>query len=167
MTTISEQIGLILNDVRTKEERDVLREQISELEAVSYRANAHAVEERLISYIPTHLAQIIKQIIESPELKDNPEVMKIFFKDLEHALGALPLLRISMAFKPTEAMITRLHEWTKKNLTSAIILDMSYDGSIFGGARIIFEGKYKEITLGQMITNVLEREKGVIIKMIK
>ena len=154
-------------DLRTKDERDLLRNEIAELEAAVFRSDPDAREKILASHFPEHLASAMRKIFQDPMFKDNPETLKKFFHDLRDTIDKLPLLKLSIAFNPSEEMIARLHEWTQENLGPGIVLDISYDSMMLGGARIIFAGRYKEMTLAQMITEILVKEKTAIRGMIK
>ena len=167
MITIPETMMPILADLRTQDERDQLREQMGELEAALFRSDPKGIEKIITSHIPEHLAVAMRSILASPALKNNPEALRKFFQDLRETIDKLPIIKVNIAFKPTEEMITRLHEWVQKNLGLGVVLDIGYDGSMLGGARIIFGGRYKEMTLAQMITDVFAKEKTAILGMIK
>ena len=153
--------------IRTKGEKDLLRDRISELEAAIFRSDPNGGEKIITTHFPEHLAVIMRKILQDPVFKDSPEMLKKFFQELRDTIDILQLLKLSLAFNPSEEMIIRLHEWVKKNLGSGVVLDINYDGSMLGGARIIFKGRYKEVTLAQMITEVLAKEKTTVMGMIK
>ena len=153
--------------MRTKDERDFLHDQIPNLEAALFRADPHATERILSTNFPEHTANAMRNILHDPQFKNNPEDVRKFFHDLQNTIGKMAVLKLGIAFKPTEGMIAKLHEWTDKNLGPGIVLDISYDALMLGGARIIFGGRYKEMTLAQMITDTLAKEKTAILGMIK
>ena len=157
----------LLGDVRTKDEKDLLRDQVGELEAALFRSDPHAIEKILSSHLPEDLAAAMRKIIQDPVFKDNPEALKKFFQDLRDTLDKLSVLKLAIAFKQTEELVAQLHAWTDKNLGHGVVLDISYDGSMVGGAKIIFGGRYKEVTLAQIITDALVKEKTVIMRMFK
>lgn len=157
----------IVRNVRTKDERDILREQLNELEATLFHSDASDFEKKLQTNLPKDVAIAMRDIVARPEFKDNLQALQTFFENFRNLLDAFVLLNINIAFKPSEEMIHRLHEWTQQNLGMGVVLDIGYDGSTLGGARIIFNGRYKEMTLAQMITDVLMREKSVVMGMIK
>ena len=157
----------LVADLRTKDERDLLRNEIAELEAAVFRSDPKAMEKILTSHFSEHLASAMRKIFQDPLFKDNPESLRNFFHDLRNTIDRLPLLKLSIAFNPSEEMIARLHEWIQKNLGPGVVLDISYDSMMLGGVRIIFAGRYKEMTLAQMITEILIKEKTTIRAMIK
>jgi len=167
MSVIPDILIPVIADIRTKEERDVLRDQISKLEAALYHADPEILEKILQTRIPETLAEKMRNMIDELKLRDHPEAIKKFFQDFYNALQQLPLMRIGIAFTPTEEMVTCMHQWTKDNLGQGIILDINFDRSILGGAKIIFAGRYKEMTLAQMINDVFIKEKSAIKKIIQ
>lgn len=165
--TIPEIITPFIRMVRTKEEKDILRDQIMMLEATLFRPESEDFEKILKTRLPKHIAEAMRDILSQSPLKENPAAMKDFFQNLKDTIDILPFLKLSLSFSPSEEMIQRLHEWVEKNLGIGILLDISYDTLILGGAQIIFQGKYKELTLSQMITDVLAKEKINVLKLIK
>jgi len=157
----------IVRDVRTKDERDMFREQINELEAALFHSDSKIFDDVLTARLPKSMTDKMREIIARPEFKDNTQALRKFFQDFKDTLDMFFLLKINIAFKPSEQMIDRLHDWTQQNLGLGVVLDINYDGSILGGARIIFSGKYKEMTLAQMITDALAKEKITVMGMIK
>lgn len=166
MITIPEIYMPIVRDVRTKDERDKFLESISGLEAALFRSSPDALEKILSTQLPEHTASVIRDICARPEFKNNSGALRALLRDVKNTLDAFLLLKLTFAFKPSEEMINRLHEWTQQNLGMGVALDIGYDASILGGARIIFNGKYKEMTLAQMITETMAKEKATIMGMI-
>ena len=167
MKTIPEIMVPLLATIRTKDERDNLREQVKELEATLFRADPKGIENVLRSRFSETTAGAMRKILARAELKDNPAALRAFFQELKDVLDQMLLLKVSLAFTPTEDMFDKLHEWTQKNLGVGVVTDISFDRSMLGGARIIFGGKYKEMTLAQMITDVLKKEEPQIRELIK
>ena len=165
--TISDTILPLIRTVRTREEKDMLRDQMIMLEGALFRSESQGYEKILKTRLPEHIAAAMRDILSRPSLKESPEATRKLFHELKDTIDALSLLKISLAFNPSEEMIQRLHEWIQKNLGVGVVLDISYDASILGGARIIFQGKYKELTLSQMITDTLAKEKTDVFKLIK
>jgi len=167
MITIPDICMPIVRNVRTKEERDMLAEEMSELEATLFRSGQEAFEKVLSTRLSERMASAMRDILGRQEFKNNSENLRIFFHDVKNVLDTFVPLRLTIAVKPSEEMIDRLHEWVQKNLGIGVILDIGYDGSIRGGARIIFNGRYREMTLAQMITDTLAKEKTTVMGMIK
>ncbi len=163
---IPEHLIPIVRTLRTKSERDEARDGITKLEAALFKSDSKEIGKVLNAWFLPETGDAMRAMIEQAEMKKDPGALKAVLKDLREILETLPLLRLSMAFKPREEMIQRLASWTQDNLGSGIILDIGYDGSLVGGVRIIFGGRYKEMTLAQMITDVLAKERSAIKKII-
>ena len=157
----------IVRDARTKDERDTLREQIGELEVALFRSSPDAFDKVLSTRLPERLASVMRDICAGSEFKNNPGALKIFLRDVQHTLDSFLLLKLTLALKPSEEMITGLYGWTLQNLGMGVVLDIEYEASILGGARIIFNGKYKEMTLAHLITETMAKERVVVMEMLK
>ena len=131
---IPDSIIPVVRLIRTKEEKNLLREQIVQLERGLFTSDPKGLETRLKTYIPEHIANAIERITSLPSMKDSPEELKVFFQTLRSVIDELPVLNIDLGFKPTEAMIDRLHEWVRENIGIGIVLDIGYDAAILGGS---------------------------------
>ncbi|MDP3770532.1 MAG: hypothetical protein U1A25_02515 [Candidatus Sungbacteria bacterium] len=165
--TIPDIMIPLIRTIRTKEEKDILRDQMIMLEAALFRSETQGYEKILQTRLPEHIAAAMRDILAQPSFKEHPEATRTFFQDLKNMIDILPVVKLSLAFNPSEEMIQRLHEWIQKNRGVGVVLDISYDAMILGGARMIFQGRYKEMTLSQMITDALAKEKTDVLKLIK
>ena len=121
-----------------------------------------AFERTLAQSIPQEISHMLKETMAHIGLAHNIQEMNIFFKDLITLLSALPLLKIDLACRLTEEMIAHLYEWVGEHVGAGTVLDISYDASLIGGARISYNGRYKEVTLAQAITAALSQERKTL-----
>jgi len=79
-------------------------------------------------------------------------------------MDAMRILRLEVAIEPSDAFVDRIAGWVLSNLGSDIVLDIARDRTVVGGARIVFLGKYRENTLIDMVKNVFETKRDVVMK---
>ena len=164
--TLPESLVPILHFVHTKEEKDELHEEVLMLERASFQNDPNAIEEILKTRVSKNIAHAIREVLSLPAFHNNVDAVRKFFLDLKNTVDTLPLLKLDLAFQPTEKVIEHLHDWVTQELGVGIVLDIGYDASIFGGSKIIFGGRYKEFTLSQMITDTPAKEKAAVLKLI-
>ena len=83
---------------------------------------------------------------------------------VEQAIKAMRPLRLEVAFEPNAVFIERVATWGMTHIGNDIVLDIVRDRSVVGGARIIFHGHYKENTLVEMIRDVFERKRDIVMR---
>ncbi len=77
-----------------------------------------------------------------------------FLKDLVSFLQNLPIVKVTIAFDPTQSLIVKLSNQLSGFVGNKVILDLVIDGSVIGGA--IFE--YRGRRAGQTLQDKLEGE---------
>lgn len=160
------KISKIIRSVRTEEERDVLHECIEVLERSLYRTRTPDLDE-VFKLIPPKMVDLLREVLPSySDEKDQIEVRRSLM-NLKEELAKLRTLRLELAFEPNVEAIERLSGWVLKELGEGILLEMGHEPSILGGARIIFGGRYRELTLLQMLNSALEREWPNIFKKLR
>ncbi len=168
-TTRDIEITAILRAVRTKEDRELFLGIAEDLQGVFYRLQVGEFDktETLAGRLPERLARPFLAAREVAQYRQNPGVFKKFLENLRSALDSMRILRLDLAFDPTDEAVEKIHAWVSREVGEGILLDIDIDKTILGGARIMFEGKYQEYTLEKMIESVLAREREEILRLIK
>ncbi len=76
--------------------------------------------------------------------------------ELERKLRSLPEINLEIAFSPSEDFIDRMSQWLEKELGQKIILDITVNPKIVGGAIIEYQGKWLNFTLARKIDQTLK-----------
>ena len=159
MSPIDQKYLALLNYARTKEERDELIELLTILDQSLVSGGEGALEHTLTQNIPQEIADALKEVMTHSGLARNGAETRALLKDLVALLNALPLLKMDLACRPTEEMIAHLYGWVGEHVGAGTVMDIGYDASLIGGARISYNGRYKEVTLAQAITAALSQER--------
>lgn len=62
-------------------------------------------------------------------------------------ISKLKVIKIVLAFNPTQGVLDLIHDFFLKNYQSRILVDVEVDSEIIGGAKIFFNGKYFDSTI--------------------
>ena len=84
--TIPDIIIPLIRMIRTKEEKDILRDQITMLEATLFRPESEDFENILKTKLPKHVAAAMRDILSQPQLKESPTAIKDFFQNVLNLL---------------------------------------------------------------------------------
>lgn len=161
-----ERITAILGTIRTAEDAGLMLDAVKKLAEELFRAKESVPAERLLSSLPQRMSYALLQILSQPEIKESRQAANTFFVSLHEAIKNMEILKIEIAIQPTGEIIDRIAAWVGRELGSRIILDIQRDASLLGGARLIFRGRYKEISLPQFIDEAGAREKEAILRQI-
>lgn len=138
------QAGLLAY-VRTLQEKTHAIGMLEALEGEVFDKDFANFKKALSAKVESWLAEIITDQFPSScttageACRD--DVQKII-ENLTDALNSLTVVKITLAFRPTEKFINTLVTSLRKDFGDRIVLDISYDPAIIGGAVIEYKGKY-------------------------
>lgn len=75
---------------------------------------------------------------------------------LQKMLESLPVVRLTLAFDPPTHAIEAIASWLQATIRKPVVLDITQDHTILGGARIEFEGRYLDGSLRSKLEKVFE-----------
>ena len=78
---------------------------------------------------------------------DRVDALKIFLIKVQDAIAKLPVLDITVAFEPHQKNLQAVSDWFLINLKKQILLNVTVDRHIIGGAKISYQGKYIDASI--------------------
>lgn len=145
-------IDLILTTddvVKLGEEIDVLLKSLYLLEEGKF-------EQSLEGDVRAKVAGEIRKLLQG-DINQNKEEIKVILSIVYKSVCALPILKLILAFEPSENVIASISRWARMNLEKGIILDVSLDRSVLGGAVIIYRGKFYDLTIKKKLQDIFEK----------
>ncbi len=124
-------------DYLTKDQIDVLKQEIDILISNKYQSTK------------TELVRD-STLQELEKRKGDLENWKLEIENLRE-------LHLTLAYEPTRTNILTFSNWTKKNVAEDVILDINVDQRIVGGAQIVWNGKYQDYSLTEIVYADLQR----------
>jgi F0F1-type ATP synthase delta subunit len=91
----------------------------------------------------------------SPELIKH---QKDYLKKLEAELEKIKIVRLTLAFDPTEEFLDKITDWIQKNVGQGYVLEVNIEPAIIAGARIEFEGKFFDFSLQKSLKTLTKNE---------
>lgn len=129
----------ILSTIRTTEEAREFEEEIALLLQSQFKVG----KQRFASILSTEVRATTSSIIAKLPVSGR----KQFLEDLHKKLQERKVLRLTLAFEPSEAIIEAISAWVRENLGQEWVLSLSCDPSIVGGCVIEKEGKYMDYSV--------------------
>ncbi|MCL5114030.1 MAG: F0F1 ATP synthase subunit delta [Patescibacteria group bacterium] len=138
----------ILKSLKTVEETEEFSSKIDVLLNSLFKTQAKPLEELLKKLLDLKTSGIIKQAMSVKNINSSDHAaIETLLNDIKKEIQKLRVLKLYLAFDPTTEIIDNIFEWVLKNIGNGIILDIEKDESIIGGAIIVFEGRYKDLTI--------------------
>jgi hypothetical protein len=154
----------ILTSIRTTRERDEIQSSLSLLQESLYRSfpdEFHSVLERSFG---AHVGTMMKEHFNKPSYVRNVTLVKSDIEKIIGAVKSMRVVRLEIAIEPNTLFVDKISQWMNLNVGTDVVLEIQRDMTVVGGARIVFEGKYKENTLAEMIQQVFAKKQNVIVK---
>lgn len=150
-----------LAKIRTIEDRDYLLSEINLLKDSLYTDKGFGFESVLRNKIRSWVSDYLIELFSSQN-SEREEILDY----LEKELNNLKEFGLRLAFEPSSDAIDRflglIRGFSGKNL----ILNISIDPNLIGGAQMVFEGKYKDFTFKKIFEKEFEENRTEMIKML-
>lgn len=123
---------------------------------------------RNLDLISTDSAERIRETFLKNSLDiNNGNTVDSFFGTLKSLLKKLKIIKLVLAFAPARKTIENIHNFVKDTVGIGYILDIEVSEDILGGAIIMFNGKYNDLTLRKSIEDTFQTKNKEILSLIQ
>lgn len=122
---------------------------------------------RATASISVTSAKIIAEIISKNniDVKDRGTYLA-FLENLIALIRKLKIIKLVLAFDPTQKTIKKIHKFISDKIGTGYILDIEVSESILGGTIIIFNGKYNDFTLKKSLEETFANKRIELIQLL-
>ena len=167
MINTKENIKKVLKKIIVKNDLNLLLQASEELKKNIYRSVPGEIETALRTILPERLTESLADAA-APYLRGGrPADFTEFIENLKVEFGKLRVLKLYIAFEPSEKFLESVKNWLEEKIGEDIILEVEVDRRILGGACLVFEGKFKEITLAHLIDDLFRERREEILYALK
>ena len=156
MNEIFEQLA---KKIITKEELIFFIEEINLLQSFIFEDVKIPLSERAKNKVKEEFRQYIKELENKKLLSVSPDLQLSFFEHLKSYLQKIPQLKLEIAFKPSKDFLLTLKRWFKKKNKQEVILDITINPKIVGGAIIEYQGQYRDFSLLEKVNKSVSQIK--------
>lgn len=156
----------ILQTIKTKDDRDRLLQEIETILASHYHADPSLVQTTVSKGIRPALSEKFERLISEVSSDPNHRTLEEVCQELEHAIRALKVIFLTIAFDPPQESIDLITSWVKTNIGN-IVLDIEYNKHLLGGVIISYQGNYRDLTTKKILKQRLQEKKDDILSLIR
>ena len=149
----------ILSKIRTESDAWQLEGEVDLLLENLYKADPAIFNVSLEKDVREWVSTILRREFETTG-KD------AYLRGLKEALKKLRVLSITLAYDPTLSSIEKIHDWVRKNIGPGIILEISVNPTLFAGAIVVYEGKYRDLTFRKKFTDEFQENRERIFEIL-
>lgn len=154
-------IDELLSHIKTVQEASEIINELDMLLDAVYEKDAESFQSVLKHKIRYWVAGYLKRVLEK---ETDAEA---FLKSLEEEIKSLKQLDLTLAYEPTEDALERFSSFVKQNVGDNVLLRISYDPNIIGGAIVIYEGEYRDFSFKRIFESQFEASKSEILKTLR
>ena len=140
----------VLDKVYTREDADLLIREIETLTDSLYKTGDADFERAMQGSVRKTTAEKIRAALDDFRGEKDE-----FLHGLKEAVHQQKAVTVTLAFEPSEKVITRISEWILEQLGKGTILDLLYDPTVIGGAVIMYGGHYADYSLSKKLKKIL------------
>lgn len=150
----------LLKNIKTKEEADLLKEELELLIELIYESKADLfslIREKVRASTYDLLNEALRKV-------ENKEA---FLRELLVKLDKISVVSLILSFEPSKAAVERFHSFIEEATRKPVILDIGYDPGIIGGVILIYEGKFKDFSFKKIFEKVFEESRKKFIEILQ
>lgn len=138
----------LLENVFTKEDILFLLAQISHLQKIVFKKEG-LLSEKAKEEISQNLYHLILEAEKRGKVSSNQKNQFDFLEELKKEFSQMPVLKMQIAFSPSQETIRKISKYLEKELGKKFILDIIVNPEIIGGAILEYQGKYLNLSLAK------------------
>lgn len=99
--------------------------------------------------------RLMKLFFENKIHTSTKEEVKNFLQQIMTTAASTPTVELTLAFEPTEEILMSLSQWFLMQLKKQVTFAITVDYSLIAGAKITFNGKYKDYSLKPLFDQIV------------
>lgn len=140
----------LLSVIKTKEDKLSFLAQLNNLNQLFYSQGKDI--QSFMEVLPYRKKEKLLSLAKEQGIDmHNNQAIQSFIMQIMQLLQKSKEVNLTIAFEPSEEIITKLSTWFVVNLKKAVILDITVDPTLIGGIIIGYNGFYKDISLKKVL----------------
>lgn len=147
---------MLLDQFNTKQELDHLLASLTKFKLDLFNYTSEQLEQKLYDEYDVVFVNTLKELLKNNSLSindDNKLQIESLLDQVEKEAAEVEVLKITLAFTPTERFLAELQNWISKHVGQNVLLDLLVREEIIGGAEIVYKGLYKDMTISNKLEN--------------
>jgi len=141
--------------IKTKEELIFYLEELSRAQQAVFKQGGVLLSEKLKGKISEELKNFFERMEKKGMLSKNPEQQYSFLEKIKKYLLSLSEVKLEIAFSPSNDFLKEISLWFKEELGQKVILDLTVNPKIVGGAIIEYQGNWRDYSLAREIDKLI------------
>jgi len=137
----------LVKKIITKEDFLLFIEEINLLEQVVFKNIEVPLWKRVKGKVREEFRNELQKLEKEGIISASPNQQFSFFDEFKNYLQKIPQVKLEIAFEPSEDFLLRIKKWFKEENHQEVILDITVNPKIVGGAIIEYQGYFRDFSL--------------------
>lgn len=153
----------LTNSIKTTRDLNEISQEIDKLSESIFRTSLQSFDSSL-NEISVKTGERIKNTFLKNNLDvSNKETIKDFLISLKKKLQEFKTIKLTIAFEPSHSTIENIYNWVISALDNSFILDIEVNENVLGGAVVVFNGQYTDLTIKKTIKEIFDAKRKEIL----
>lgn len=135
----------------TKEDFLLFIEEINLFERVIFKNTEVPLWKRVKGKVREEFRNELQKLEKEGVISASPNQQLSFFDEFKNYLRKIPQVKLEIAFEPSEDFLLRIKKWFKEESHQEVVLDVTLNPKIVGGAIIEYQGYFRDFSLAKEI----------------
>jgi len=154
---MEEIFEILAQKIITKEDLIFFLEEISLLEGMVFKDTETPLLERAKGKIREEFRNELQELEKNGIILTSANQQFSFFDELKKYLAKIPHLKLEIAFSPSQSFLLRIKKWFKEKNHQEVILDVTINPNVVGGAIIEYQGYFRDFSLAKEINKLISQ----------
>ena len=147
----------LVKKIITKEDLLFFIEEINLLERVIFKNVETPLSEKVKGKVREEFRDYLQKL-EKGGIISGSSNQQFFFDELKKYLQRIPQVKLEIAFEPSKIFLLRIKKWFKEENHKEVILDVTINPKVVGGAIIEHRGRYRDFALAKKIDESISQK---------
>lgn len=158
----------LFSDIRTLDDLHLLKSEIDTLLSALFQTDNTAFKAVMDTKLQRNLGNALTKVLTDANVSlTDQETLQKYFSGLKEFIATLPIVQLTLAYHPTNEQIEQLSDWLRRETGQMVILELRFDKRLLGGAVIVYNGKYQDLSLKTKLDRVYEEKKAELIQLLQ
>jgi F0F1-type ATP synthase delta subunit len=146
-----------IEGILTQEQLNARIEDIEGTSAWIYKGGKVPLSEKIKSSVSESFRSLVAGLEKKEQLPNVRKDVSDFFKGLIRTLEEIPVVRLTLAFLPSDEFLTKLAAWLRKQTGKRVVVDIIVDEQIIAGCKFEYKGEYRDFSFASKLNEVIEQ----------
>lgn len=139
----------------TTQEASLYIHALKTLQNEEFLSTKASLKNLFTNILPYTLSEKLQEALQKNDILDAGETeQKAYLEKLMESIRSLPLIKLTFAFVPTRGFLQECCDNITGLLKQPVLIDLTVDPTIIGGALISYNGKYVDLSIKHQIESL-------------